>query len=73
MAPGISDFTKTLQAVHYVNLSHGYSIKEMRSISSDLKCGCVNVMAPIKSNSNKEKDIEASRIANVFFLSLIHI
>ena len=70
MAPGISDFTKTLQAIHHVNLSHGYSIKEMRSISSDLKCGCVNVMAPIKSNSNKEKDIEASRIANVFFNTL---
>jgi len=66
-APGLTDRTATLKAIHHINLAHGKAIAALRRDDRDLTLGIVNNLHPTVPASPSEEDKKAAEWADALW------
>ena len=66
-APGISDYTMLLRAIHHVNLAHGAAIDRLRASVTDASLGAIHNCQPCRPATHDPKDLLASQKLDAYW------
>ena len=66
-APGISDSTSLLQAIHHVNLAHGAAVDALRANVTDASIGAIHNCQPCKPATDDAEDLHAAQKLDAYW------
>ena len=66
-APGISDSTGLLQAIHHVNLAHGAAVDALRASVTDASIGAIHNCQPCKPTTDDAEDLHAAQKLDAYW------
>ncbi len=66
-APGISDFSSYLQAIHHVNLAHGAGVDALRANVTDASIGAIHNCQPCKPARVGAADLQAAQRLDAYW------
>ena len=61
-APGLTDFSAFVSALHHQNLATGLGVNRLRGQNSNWKLGTVLSLQPVYPNTDEDEDIEARNL-----------
>ncbi|MFA6075681.1 MAG: glycoside hydrolase family 1 protein [Negativicutes bacterium] len=65
--PEVTDFKRAVQVAHNILMSHVLAVREYRALNLDGQIGIVLNMSPVYPLTDKPEDIEAAKVAELFF------
>ncbi len=66
-APGISDLTMLLRAIHHVNLAHGAAVDRLRASVTDVSLGAIHNCQPCRPAGDDPKDLLAAQKLDAYW------
>jgi len=66
-APGISDYTQFLRAVHHVNLAHGAAVDSLRASVASASIGAIHNCQPCRAATRNPDDVLAAQRLDAYW------